>query len=49
MENKTRIISKFHRTDFVIYSHSREKTTTSYSRINTVFILKKLLNEKAGY
>ena len=36
-EGKTRIISKFHRTDSVICTHSREEKTLSYSQINTVF------------
>ena len=31
-----KLISKFHRTDSVISSHSREGKTPSYSRINTV-------------
>ena len=30
---KTRITAKLHRTDLVIYSHSREGKTSSYSRI----------------
>ena len=32
----TYIIAKFHGTDLVIYSHSREGKTPSYSQINTV-------------
>ena len=35
-KGKTRIIAKFRRTDLVIYSHSREGKTLSYSRINMV-------------
>ena len=30
-KDKTRIIAKFHRTDLVIYSHSREGKTLSYN------------------
>ena len=33
-KGKTGIIAKFHRTDIVISSHSREKKTLSYSQIN---------------
>ena len=33
---KTCILTKFHRTDLVICSHSREGKTPSYSRINTL-------------
>ena len=32
-KGKTSIIAKFHRTDLVICSHSREGKTPSYSRI----------------
>ena len=35
-KGKTLIISKFHRTDLYICSHSREGKTLSYSRINMV-------------
>ena len=35
-KGKTKIIAKFYRTDLVIYSHSREGKTLSYSHINTV-------------
>ena len=35
-KGKTLIIAKFHRTDLVICSHSREGKTLSYSQINTV-------------
>ena len=38
MKDKT-IIAKFHKTDLVICSHSREGKTLSYSRINMVFHL----------
>ena len=34
---KTCIIAKFHWTDLIIYSHSREGKTASYSQINMVF------------
>ena len=33
---RVKFIAKFHRTDLVICSHSKEGTTPSYSRINTV-------------
>ena len=36
------MIAKFHRTDLVICSHSREKKTLFYSLINTVFTYKDL-------
>ena len=36
MKGKTGIIAKFHRTDLVICSHSREGRTPSYSQINMV-------------
>ena len=36
MKGKIRIIAKFHRTDLVICSHSRERKPPSYSRRNTV-------------
>ena len=36
---KTHIIAKFHWTDLVICSHSREGITPSYSRINMVSFL----------
>ena len=36
MKGKIRIIAKFHRTDLVIFSHSRERKPPSYSRRNTV-------------
>ena len=35
---KIGIIAKFHRTDLVIWSHSRGTKTPSYSRINTVIL-----------
>ena len=35
-KGKTCITTKFHRTDIVICSHSRERETPSYSGINTV-------------
>ena len=35
-KGKTGIIAKYHRTDKVICSHSREGKTLSYSKINTV-------------
>ena len=34
---------KLHRTDLIICTHSRERNTPSYSRINTVFLLFYLL------
>ena len=37
MKGKIRIIAKFHRTDLVICSHSRERKPPSYSRRNTVY------------
>ena len=37
-KGKTRITAKFHRTDLVIFSHSREGKILSYSRINAVKI-----------
>ena len=40
MKDKIRIIAKFHRTDLVICSHSRERKPPSYSRRNTVFLIK---------
>ena len=33
---KSGIIAKFYRVDFVIYSHSRDGKTLSYSQINMV-------------
>ena len=36
MKGKIHIIAKFHRTDLVICSHSRERKPPSYSRRNTV-------------
>ena len=36
-KGKTRIIAKFHRADLVICSHSRERETPSYNRINKVY------------
>ena len=33
---RVKLIAKFHRTDLVICSHSREEKNLSYSRINTV-------------
>ena len=39
-KSKTRIIAKFHRTDLVFCSHSRERKIPSYSRINMVSIEK---------
>ena len=38
MKGKIRITAKFHRTDLVICSHSRERKPPSYSRRNTVII-----------
>ena len=35
-KGKILIIAKFHRTDLVTFSHSREGKTPSYSRINMV-------------
>ena len=35
-KGKTRIVAKFHRSDLVTGSHSGERKTPSYSRINTV-------------
>ena len=40
MKGKIRIIAKFHRTDLVICSHSRERKPPSYSRRNTVCCVK---------
>ena len=37
-KGKIGIITKFHRTDLVIWSHSRGTKTLSYSRINTVHV-----------
>ena len=42
-KGKTRIIAKFHRTDLVICSHSRNRKTLSYSQINTVELNKKFI------
>ena len=42
------MIAKFHRTDLVIYSHSKEKKTLSYSRINIVYALGVLYFIKGG-
>ena len=39
-KSKIGIIAKFHRTDLVLWSHSRGTKTLSYSRINTVHINK---------
>ena len=36
-KGKIGIIAKFHRTDFVICSHSREVKTPSFSRMNMIF------------
>ena len=36
-KGNTCVKAKFHRTDLVICSHSREGKTPSYSKINTVF------------
>ena len=36
MNGKTCIIAKFHRADFVLYSHSGEGKSLSYSQINLV-------------
>ena len=36
--DETGIVAKFHRTDSVICSHSREGKTLSYSQINTVSV-----------
>ena len=33
-KGKTRITAKFHMTDLVIFSHSRERKTLSYSRVS---------------
>ena len=38
-KGKIGIIAKFHRTDLVIWSHSRGTKTLSYSRINTVNLI----------
>ena len=38
MKSKTGIIAKFHRTDLLIYSHSRKGKTPPYSHINTVIL-----------
>ena len=38
-KGKTDITVKFHRTDLVIYCHSRKGKTLSYSQINTVFVV----------
>ena len=40
MKGKIRIIAKFHRTDLVICSHSRERKPPSYSQRNTVCVSK---------
>ena len=40
-KSKTRIIAKFHRTDLVFCSHSRERKIPSYSQINTMVSIKK--------
>ena len=39
MEVKTCVIAKFHRTDIVTCSHSREGKTPSDSQINMVLLL----------
>ena len=39
MKGKTCTTTKFHRTDLVTCSHSRERTTPSYSQINTVGLI----------
>ena len=36
-KGESRTIAKFHRTDLDICSHSRERKTSCYSRINTVY------------
>ena len=38
MKSKICIIAKIHMTDFVIWGHSREEKTPSYSGVNMVFI-----------
>ena len=38
-KGKTSIIAKFHRTDLVIFSHSREWKIPSYGQINMSFSL----------
>ena len=35
-KGKTRITAKLHRTDLIICTHSKERNTWSYSRINMV-------------
>ena len=37
-KGKTHVIAKFHRTDLVICSHSREEKALPYSQINTVHV-----------
>ena len=39
-KGKTHIIAKFHKTDLIICSHSREWKTPSYSRINMVTLFR---------
>ena len=38
-KGKSLIIAKFHRTDLVICSHSKERKSPSYSQINTVLYI----------
>ena len=35
-KGRTRTIAKFHRTDLVIYDHSRKGKTPPYNKVNTV-------------
>ena len=37
-KGKTRNIAKFHRTDLVTFSHSREGKTQAYNQVNTVYL-----------
>ena len=45
-KGKTLTIAKFYRTNIVIFSHSREGRTLSYSQINMVLTLLKGLKNK---
>ena len=47
-KGKTHIIVKFHMTDLVICSHSREEKTLTYSRINMVDPAETALIERSG-
>ena len=47
-KGKTYIIAKFHRTDLVICSHSREGKTPSYSQMNTVDLVLEVLLSSQG-